>query len=95
MFLAGSRVRCVVATRSCESQVCCERRPVAGEDGCVSCRTGLGRGCAPVQQTHVAEAYVTTTTDPVVATDQTSEIFRASLVRPQRHMRSYSPVVLK
>jgi hypothetical protein len=41
MFLAGSLVSCVVATPSWESLVCCEQRPVAGEDGCVSCGTGV------------------------------------------------------
>jgi hypothetical protein len=92
MFLAGSLVSCVVATPSCESLVCCEQRPVAGEDGCASCETGRDRGWAPEQLTHMAEEYVTTTTDPIVTTDQTSETFQANLVHPQRHMRSHSPV---
>jgi hypothetical protein len=89
---AGSLVSRVFATPSCKSQVCCEQRPIAGEDGCGSCWTGLGREWAPELLTHMAEAYVTTTTDPIVATDQTSETFHANLVRPQPHMRSHSPV---
>jgi hypothetical protein len=68
------------------------KRPVAGEDGCASCMTGRGRGLSPEQLTHMAEAFVTTTTDPIVATDQTSETFQAILVRPQRYMHSHSPV---
>jgi hypothetical protein len=39
----------------------------------------------------MAEAYVAKTADPIVATDQTSETFQASLDRPRRHMRSHSP----
>jgi hypothetical protein len=39
----------------------------------------------------MGEAYVATTTDPIVATDQTSETFQANLVRPRRHMRSHIP----
>jgi hypothetical protein len=92
LFMAGSLVRYVVATPSCESLVCCEQRSVACEDGCASCGTGRGRGWAPEQLTHMAEAYVTTTTDRIVATDQTSATFQANLVRPQRHMRSHIPV---
>jgi hypothetical protein len=91
MFLAGPLVSCVVATPSCESLVCCEQRPVAGEDGCASCGTRRGRGWAPEQLIHMAEAYVAKTADPIVATDQTSETFQANLVRPRRHMRSHIP----
>jgi hypothetical protein len=40
----------------------------------------------------MVEAYLTTTTGPIVATDQTSVTFQTNLVRPRRHMRSHSPV---
>jgi hypothetical protein len=42
---------------------------------------GLGRGWAPEELTHLAEAHVTMTMDPIVGTDQTSETFRASLFK--------------
>jgi hypothetical protein len=36
---------------------------------------------SPEERTHLAEAYVATTTNPIVGTDQTSETFRASLLK--------------
>jgi hypothetical protein len=42
---------------------------------------GRGRRWAPEELPHLAEAYVATTTNPIVGTDQTSENFRVSLLK--------------
>jgi hypothetical protein len=59
----------LVATASCKRPVCCEQRSRSGEDGCTSCRMGRGRRWAPEELPHLAEAYVATTTNPIVGTD--------------------------
>jgi hypothetical protein len=66
------RVCCEVATPSCKRLVCYAQRPVVGKDGCASGRMGRGRECAPEELIRLAEAYVATTMNLIVATDQTS-----------------------
>jgi hypothetical protein len=62
---------CEVATPGCKRQVCYGQRPVVGKDSCASCRMGRGREWAPEELIHLAEAYVATTMNLIVATDQT------------------------
>jgi hypothetical protein len=61
-----------VPTPSCKRLVCYGQRPVVGKDGCASCRMGRGRECAPEELIRLAEAYVATIVNMIVATDQTS-----------------------
>jgi hypothetical protein len=55
----------------CKLQVCYGQRPVVSKDGCASCRMGRGREWAPEGLIRLAEAYVATTVNLIVATDQT------------------------
>jgi hypothetical protein len=61
-----------VAAPGCKRQVCYGQRPVVGKDSCASCSMGRGRERAPEELIHLAEAYVATTMNLIVATDQTS-----------------------
>jgi hypothetical protein len=65
-------VCCEVATPGCKRLVCYGQSPVVGKDGCASGRTVRGREWTPEELIRLAEAYVATTMNLIVATDQTS-----------------------
>jgi hypothetical protein len=62
-------VCCDVAMLSCKRLVCYGQHPVVGTDGCASCRMGRGREWAPEELIRLAEAYVATTMNLIVAAD--------------------------
>jgi hypothetical protein len=61
-----------VATPSFKGQMCFGQRRVMGKDGSASCRMGRGHEWASEELIRLAEAYVATTVNLIVATDQTS-----------------------